>query len=127
MIAFLPQNVKNGLILAKTVRIASIARPVEDLTSHYGLQEDIHVDDFLTSYLLKMCLMQLQVLSRHSKTDVCNCNEWWTWRKSEKCDCDEVRKTTHLATAHDDGDTDVKGTIGGQVISNDMYVADSRA
>ena len=42
VIAALPLNVKHGLILAKAARIASIARPAEDLTSHYGLQEDIH-------------------------------------------------------------------------------------
>ena len=73
VIAALPLNIKHGLILAKAVRIASIARPAEDLTSHYGLQEDIHVDDFITSYLLKTCLMKL--LPRHSKSWKCNCNE----------------------------------------------------
>ena len=125
MIAFLSKNVKNGLILAKAARIASIARPAEKLTSHYGLQEDIHVDDFITSYMLKTCLMNL--LPRHSQAEPCTCNEWWIWRTAEKWNSDDVKKTTHLATAHDDCDTDVKGTIGGPVISNDMYVADSRA
>ena len=52
MIAALPLSLKHGLILAKAARIASIARPAEDLTSHYGLQEDIHVDDFITPYIL---------------------------------------------------------------------------
>ena len=73
VIAALPLNVKHGLILAKAARIASIARPAEDLTSHYGLQEDIHVDDFITSYLLKTCLMKL--LPRHSQSVECNCND----------------------------------------------------
>ena len=61
VIAALPLKVKYmyGLILAKAARIASIARPKENLTSHYGLQEDIHVDDFITSYMLKTCLMKL--------------------------------------------------------------------
>ena len=72
VIAALPLNVKHGLVLAKAARIASIARPAEDLTSHYGLQEDIHVDDFITSYILKTCLMLL--LPRHSQTN--NCSEF---------------------------------------------------
>ena len=43
--------------------------------SHCGVQEDIHVDDFITSYLLKTCLMKL--LPRHSPAEGCNnCNEW---------------------------------------------------
>ena len=71
MIAALPLNVKHGLILAKAARIASIARPTEDLTSHFDLQEDIHVDDFITSYMLKTFLMN--VLPRHKLSDDCNC------------------------------------------------------
>ena len=51
VIAALPLNVKHGLIqVAKAARIASIARPTEDLTSSYGLQEDIDVDKFITPY-----------------------------------------------------------------------------
>ena len=75
VISALPLNVKNGLMLAKAARIASIARPTcaEDLTSHYGLLDDIHVDDFITSYLLKTCLMKL--LPRHSQTQTCNCSQ----------------------------------------------------
>ena len=71
VIAALPLNVKYGLILAKAARIANIARPAEDLTSHYGLQEDIHVDDFITSYLLKTCLFSL--LPPHRRHAKCNC------------------------------------------------------
>ena len=52
VIAALPLNVKHGMILAKAARIASIARPAEDLTSHYGLQEDIRVDDVITLYMI---------------------------------------------------------------------------
>ena len=70
VIAALLLNVKLGLILAKAARIASIARPTEDLTSHYGLQEDTHADDFITSYLLKICPMKL--LSRHKKSEECD-------------------------------------------------------
>ena len=73
VIASLPVNMKHGLILAKAVRLASIARPTEDVTSHYGLQEDIHVDDFITSYMLKTRLMQL--LHRHSETEDCRYKE----------------------------------------------------
>ena len=69
VIAALPLNVKQGLILAKAARIASIARPAEDLTSHYALQEDIHVDDFITSYLLKTCLLKLLIEYRELKKD----------------------------------------------------------
>ena len=91
VIAALPLNIKHGLILAKAVRIASIARPAEDLTSHYGLQEDIHVDDFITSYLLKTCLMKL--LPRHSQAESCNCRgehateccEWTTAERDNAC------------------------------------------
>ena len=49
-------SIKHGLILAKAARIA---RPVEDLTSHYDLREDIHVDDYITSHMLKSCLIKL--------------------------------------------------------------------
>ena len=54
-----PSTVRRGFVLAKAVRIADIARPEEHLTSHYGLQEDIHVDDLLTSYILMASLMKL--------------------------------------------------------------------
>ena len=54
-----PSSVRGGFILAKAVRIADIARPEEHLTSHYGLLEDVHVDDLLTSYMLKTSLMKL--------------------------------------------------------------------
>ena len=59
VISALQPNIKNGLILAKAVRIASIARPAEDLISQCGLREDIRVDDCITSYMLKSCLMKL--------------------------------------------------------------------
>ena len=57
------------------------------LTSHYCLQEDIHVDDFITSYLLKTCLMKL--LPRHSQAEGCNCDDRptsiWTGEQTTGC------------------------------------------
>ena len=35
----------------------------QNTSSHYGLQEDIHVDDFITSYMLKTCLLKLLIKS----------------------------------------------------------------
>ena len=73
VISALPPNVKHGLMLAKAARIAHIARPAEDLASHYGLQEDIHVDDFITSYMLKTSLLKL--LPEQCNTENRNCKE----------------------------------------------------
>ena len=78
-------DVEHGLMPAKAARIASIARPAEDLTSHYGLQEDIHVVDFITSYLLKTCLMKL--LPLHSESERCNCNDKHIWYNRPRIEC----------------------------------------
>jgi hypothetical protein len=45
---------KQGFILAKAVRIASIAQP--DNLELFDLEENIKVDDVITSFLLRMCL-----------------------------------------------------------------------
>ena len=57
------------------------------MTSHYGLQEDIYVDDFITSYLLKTCLMNL--LPLHSKPEKCkcNCNDRLAWVYKPTTEC----------------------------------------
>ena len=52
-----------------TARIASIARPADDLTSHYGLQEDIHVDVVITSYMYMYLFCRCQ--STHYDTYWC--------------------------------------------------------
>ena len=54
MIRNLPKHVTNGLILAKAVRIASIAQP-ENIES-FELQEPIKTDDVISSFILKACL-----------------------------------------------------------------------
>ena len=53
----LPLNAKRGLILAKAVRITSIAKPDRDLNRTFCLSEDIAIDDLITSHLLKSCLV----------------------------------------------------------------------
>ena len=45
---------KQGFILSKAVRIASIAQP--DNLNLFDLEENINVDDVITSFLLRMCL-----------------------------------------------------------------------
>ena len=45
---------KQGFILAKAVRIACIAQP--DNLDSFDLEENINVDDVITSFLLRMCL-----------------------------------------------------------------------
>ena len=40
----LPINAKRGLILAKAVRITSIAKPDEDLSSTFCLAEGVAID-----------------------------------------------------------------------------------
>ena len=45
---------KQGFILAKAVRIASIAQP--DNLNSFDLEEKINIDDVITSFLLRMCL-----------------------------------------------------------------------
>ena len=54
----LPINAKCGLILAKAVRITSIAKPDEDLSSTFCLAEDVHIDDLISSHVLKSCLIE---------------------------------------------------------------------
>ena len=45
---------RNGYILAKAVRIASISRPNDVIA--LGLEEDIYADNVITSFILKACL-----------------------------------------------------------------------
>ena len=51
MMKSLSIHIRNGFILAKAVRIASISQP-ENLES-FGLVEAINVDDVITSFILK--------------------------------------------------------------------------
>ena len=70
-ISRLPKTLKHGYILAKAVRIASIAEP-DDLQA-FDLEENICVDDVITSFILKACLlgqnratqMQLAAMTSH--------------------------------------------------------------
>ena len=55
----LPINAKRGLILAKAVRITSIAKPDEDLSSTFCLAEDVAIDELISSHILKSCLITL--------------------------------------------------------------------
>ena len=50
----LPEHIRNGFILAKAVRISSIAQP--DNMEEFELQESISADDVITSFILKACL-----------------------------------------------------------------------
>ena len=50
----LNRHEKQGFILAKAVRIASIAQP--DNLDSFDLEENIKVDDVITTFLLQMCL-----------------------------------------------------------------------
>ena len=50
----LPEHIRNGFILAKAVRIASIAQP--DNIEEFELEESISADDVITSFILKACL-----------------------------------------------------------------------
>ena len=50
----LKRHEKQGFILAKAVRIASTAQP--DNLDSFDLEENINVDDVITSFLLRMCL-----------------------------------------------------------------------
>ena len=54
-----PINVKRGLILAKAVRITSIAKPDEDLYTAFCLAEDVHIDDLISAHLLKVNLQEV--------------------------------------------------------------------
>ena len=47
----LPVHTRNGFILAKAVRIASIAQPYN--IESFGLEEAVNVDDVITSFILK--------------------------------------------------------------------------
>ena len=59
----LPTFMKNGFILAKAVRISSISQPrdiyLQDLT------DNVKVDDVITSYLLKTCLLYISRWGEH--------------------------------------------------------------
>ena len=50
----LPRYIRGGFILAKAVRIASIAQP--DNIELFELQETIKTDDVISSFILKACL-----------------------------------------------------------------------
>ena len=56
MISNLPKHMRNGFILAKAVRIASIAKP--DNIESFELQETINTDDVISSFILKACLFE---------------------------------------------------------------------
>ena len=49
--------VKHGYILAKAVRITCIAQPDGNLQETYALDEDIEIDDLISSHMLKSCLI----------------------------------------------------------------------
>ena len=51
MMRSLPIFIRNGFILAKAVRIASISKP--DNLELFGLEETINADDVITSFILK--------------------------------------------------------------------------
>ena len=54
MIRKLPVHLRHGFILAKAVRISSIAQP--DSIQSFELQETVKIDDFISSFILKACL-----------------------------------------------------------------------
>ena len=54
----LPINAKRGLILAKAVRITSIAKHDKDLSSTFCFSEDVAIDDLITSHMLKSCMLK---------------------------------------------------------------------
>ena len=54
----LPIDIKRGFILSKAVRITSIAKPAEHLST-FCLAEDVHIDDIISSHMLKSCLITL--------------------------------------------------------------------
>ena len=56
MIRDLPIYIRKGFILAKAVRIASIAQP--DNIEEFELQEKIKTDDVISSFILKACLFR---------------------------------------------------------------------
>ena len=53
-----PLVVKHGYILAKAVRITCIAKPDEDLRETFALDEDIEIDELVSSHMLKTCLIR---------------------------------------------------------------------
>ena len=55
MMRFLPKHIRNGFILAKAVRIASISQP--DNLESFELEETINADDVITSFVLKACFL----------------------------------------------------------------------
>ena len=52
--------IRSGYILAKAVRISSIAKPTK--IERFDLEENINVDDVITSYMLKSCLFDSEKL-----------------------------------------------------------------
>ena len=54
----LPEHITEGYIVAKAVRIAAISGQSLN-TDTLGIVEDINVDDFITSYVLKTCLFNV--------------------------------------------------------------------
>ena len=52
----LPSHIRTGLILAKAVRLASIAKPSN--LEEFDLEEIINVDDIITSFVLKAAMFE---------------------------------------------------------------------
>ena len=79
-----PAEIRNGFILAKACRISGIAL-LDDLTS-YGLLEEINVDDFITTYMLKTCFIKLLPLDINDLDDGGACD--WAIKIYERLEND---------------------------------------
>ena len=64
MIRKLPVHTRNGFILAKAVRIASIAQP--DNIESFELEATVKSDDVISSFILKACLFGKKKRKRNS-------------------------------------------------------------
>ena len=67
---WLPKRVKHGYILAKAVRIVDIATPSDDVGLTFNLAENVHVDDFLSSHILKTCLFKVYFCDDNPKSNL---------------------------------------------------------
>ena len=68
MMRELPKLIRKGFILAKAVRIASVAQP--DNIELFELQETIKTDDVISSYILKACFLRVGKV----KTEIYECS-----------------------------------------------------
>ena len=55
----LPANIKRGLIRAKALRIAAVSTPGDIESLNLADGETINAEDFVTSYMLKTCVIRL--------------------------------------------------------------------